>query len=88
MFGAAFCEIKGLNGEAAIGGDGFGLVGPGGAHGDPFFEIGDNGLGEFAFGRHFEIGIAVADGFDQQAGVGVTGLDGGADIAALQQGLE
>jgi hypothetical protein len=48
------------------GGFGAGVVGTGG---DPGFEVIDDGLGEFAAGRHLELGVRVFEG-REEAGCG------------------
>ena len=62
-----------------------GVGGHGRADADPGFEIGhDVGRQRFA-GGHFEILVLIAEGAQEEAAVGLAGLDGGAGIAAFAQ---
>src|SRR5207245_4647673 len=55
---------------------------------DPGFQVGDLlGRKLFAFGRHLEIFVGVADSFDEQAFIGIAGDDRGAGVAAFQEML-
>ena len=75
----------GGGGGAAGFGHGRGGAGIGGAAANPFGEIGDDGVGEFAaFGGHAEVGVVVVDGLDEEAVVGLAGDDGGAAFATGQ----
>jgi hypothetical protein len=58
----------------------------GGAEADPFAEVGDYGVGEFAVGRHFDRRVGVGDSLEEQAVGGVTGEDSVATGAAALEG--
>lgn len=71
-----------------IAGGGFDVgSGPDGAAADPGDDVEDFGIGEFAGGGHFELGVALADGFDEQAFFGAFEIDGGAGFAAFEEGV-
>src|SRR5262245_58538770 len=55
---------------------------PRGAHLHPGGEIGDDGIGQFAPGRHAQIDVAVADSLDETALVRLSGDEGGSVVAA------
>ena len=80
---AAAIEIDSGGGFAGGGGGVFARVGR--AHADPGFEIGNDGVGQFAGGRHAEVEIGVGDGFPEAAFVGLAGDDDGAGVAALAE---
>ena len=55
---------------------------------DPLGEVGALGIGETAGGGHFQLGVGVGDGFDEQARVGIAGDDGcSSGAAALPSGF-
>ena len=64
-------------------GGGFG--GPGRAALHPLGEGGGLGVAESRLGRHLQVLVAVADGFDEEALVRLTGDDGGAGVAAFER---
>jgi hypothetical protein len=56
-----------------------------GAHLDPFFEVGDDGFGQFAAGRH--LAAFVFDGGEELRMVRIAGDDGGPGVAAAADGV-
>ena len=57
----------------------------GGALGDPFLEVGNDGVGELLFRGHGEVFGDVAEGFDEEAVGGFAGDEGGAGFAAVEE---
>ena len=72
---------------AAFGVGDFGFAGIGGAHFDPAFEVGDDVVGEFLFGRHFHVRVFPGHGGVEGAGGGVAGGDGGMAGLAAEEGV-
>lgn len=72
-----------VGGDAAVTADveGGGGFRPRGAGLNPLFEGGDFGVVEPAIGGHLEARVLAADGFDEEAGAGVAGLEGGTEAA-------
>ena len=51
------------------------------------FEVGDDVVGELAGERHFELGVFVGEGFEEEALLGLAGNEGRPGSAALEKGF-
>ena len=69
--------------DAGVAGRGRG--GPDGPALHPGRQVGDDAVGQLALGRHLHVFAGIAHRLDQQALVGLTGHDGGAAVASLEQ---
>jgi len=84
MRGASGWQVEDLAWLGCWGG-GAGGVRPDGAGVDPFGDVVHNLGAEPGFGWHLQVGVFVADGLEQEAIVGIFGIDCGTGIASLEE---